>query len=266
VSSSAGADRPRFDIAVVGLGVVGGHHITIEAQEIMRRSTQVFVLDSGYGSIDWLRELCPVVTGLDRLYEVGARRRPTYRKMAATVVAAALENPPVSFATYGHPRVFCYPTTLIQRVSHLLDLRLHMVAAVSALDMLLIDVDYDLSAHGLQTYDATDLLIRERPLQPDVACVIWQTTWIAEPLYRTGRVPADRFIELQRHLLRYYPPEHEVLAVFSRTHPALRSIIERHTVGGLADGLATGSQSGTLFIPPVRSRPATDDRLVDRLR
>ena len=264
--SSLPVNGRSFDIAVVGLGIVSGHHLTVEAQEVMRRSTQVFVLNNGYGSIDQLRELGPQLTSLDSLYEVDMRRRPTYRRMAAMVVAAALDDPPVSFATYGHPRVFCYPTTLIQRAARLFDLRVLTLAAVSALDTLLIDVDYDFSSHGLQMYDATDLLIRERPLQPDVACVVWQTTWIAEPLYRTGRVTANGFLALQNHLLRFYPPDHEVQAVFSRPHPALRSIIERHQIRDLAEGLAGGSQSGTLFIPPARTRAATNSELLDRLR
>jgi hypothetical protein len=254
-----------FDIATVGLGIVSVHHLTREAQEIMRRCTEVFFIDTGYGEANYLRDLCPQVTSLLPLYEGGESRLPTYRKMAAAVVAAAMDHPPVCFASYGHPLVFCYPTTLIRRAARLLDLRFEVVAGVSSLDTLLIDLSYDFSADGLQMYDATDLVLKRRPLQNDVPCVLWQTTSFADSSYRRDGVPADSLIGLQRYLLQFYPPEHEVLMVFSRTHPALRSIIEPYLLADLAAGLAKGTQSGTLFIPPVQRRRVADHDLLKQL-
>ena len=75
---------PPFDIAAVGLGIVGVHHLTREAHEIIRRCSEVFFIDTGYGEARYLRELCPRVTSLLPLYGVGESRLPTYRKMAAT--------------------------------------------------------------------------------------------------------------------------------------------------------------------------------------
>ena len=65
----------------------------------------------------------------------------TYRKMAAIVVTAAIDHPPVCFASYGHPLIFCYPTTLLRRAARLLNLRFEVVAGVSALDTLLVDLE-----------------------------------------------------------------------------------------------------------------------------
>jgi uncharacterized protein YabN with tetrapyrrole methylase and pyrophosphatase domain len=255
-----------FDVAAVGLGIVGAHHMTREAQEIMRRSTEVFFIDSGYGEANYLRDLCPRVTTLLPLYEAGKSRLLPYRKMAVAVVTAAMDHPPVSFASYGHPLVFCYPTTLIRRAARLLNLRFEVVVGVSSLDTLLVDLSYDFSADGLQMYDATDLVLKQRPLQNDVPCVLWQTTSFGVSSYERHGVSADSLIRLQRYLLKFYPPEHEVLVVFSRTHPALRSIIEPYRLADLAEGLAKGTQSGTLFIPPVQHRPVADYELLQQLR
>ena len=254
-----------FDIAAVGLGIVGVHHLTREAQETIRRCTEVFFIDSGYGEANYLRDLCPRITSLLPLYEIGESRLPAYRKMAAAVVTAAIDHPPVCFASYGHPLVFCYPTTLIRRAARLLDLRFDVVAGVSSLDTLLVDLSYDISADGLQMYDATDLVLKGRPLQNDVPCVLWQTTSFGNSSYRREAMPADSLIRLQRHLLQFYPPEHEVLVVFSRTHPALRSIIEPYQLADLAAGLATGAQSGTLFIPPIQRRQVEDYELLKQI-
>lgn len=240
-----------FDIAVVGLGTVIGSQLTPEVAAAIAASETLFTLDNGYGVDPRLNLLCDDVRGLEHFYEEGGPRRSTYRSMAATVVAEAMDGGPVTFATYGHPRIYCYPATLTLRAAELLDLRTLVLPGVSALDELLVDVGYDPSA-GLQTFDASDLLYRQRRLAPDVACVLWQTTWAMNPNYRAGRAPYDSFLDLQSYLSQFYPADHLVLEVFSRTHPALRSRVLTHSIGRLAEALASGLQSGTLFIPAIR--------------
>lgn len=260
------AEQPAFDIAIAGLGIVLGRDMTLQTREILRRCNTVFVLDNGYGVDPYLGGHARDVVHLNTLYQNDQPRRKTYRQMAAAVLAAAVDNPPVAFVSYGHPKVFCFPSTLIRRASGLLNLRTITVPAVSALDALLVDVNYDFGTGGLQMYDATDALLHDRPLQADVPCVLWQVTWIAEPRFRSQPADAERFMDLQEYLLKFYPASHEVLSVFSRTHPALRSIVERHRVGDLAEALARGAQSGTLFIPPARRREVARSDLADRLR
>lgn len=257
--------RPPFDIAIVGLGITGVHHLTNEAEAVLRRSNEVFMVDSSTGVDRYVGSFCDNVTDLLPLYEDAEDRLTTYRKMAAATVTAALENPPVSFATYGHPWAFCFPTTLILRAARLFDLRVEVIAGISSLDTLMVDLGYDFSTDGLQMYDATDLLLRRRPLQDDVACVIWQATSIGDPTYQAGSRSADHFIALQAYLLEFYPPEQPVFSVFSRTHPALQSIVRRYQLEALADGLAADPQSGTLFIPPVRRRPIVDEDMLQRI-
>src|SRR5207253_4491631 len=77
--------RVPYDIAVVGLGIVGSHQITREAEETIRRSTETFVIDSAVGVVDYLRTLCPKVTDLMSIYEFGVHRRLIYRQMASVV-------------------------------------------------------------------------------------------------------------------------------------------------------------------------------------
>ena len=242
---------PAFDVAILGLGVVTSRHLTREAEAVLRRCSKVFTLDNGFGARRTVEELGPEVVDLNALYAEGQERRRSYQRMAAAVVAAASSEPPVAFATYGHPKIFCFPSTLIQRAAPLLGLRLMVLPGVSALDTLLIDVDYDFGTGGLQMYDASDALLRRRTLQPDVPCILWQATWVAEPRFRSDRPTADDLRALETYLLGFYPADHQLLSVFSAPHPALQSIVERHPIGDLAESLAHGATSGTLFIPPV---------------
>jgi len=149
-----------FDIVIVGLGVKGIHQITHEAEGTIRSCSRVFVTDMATGVLSYLRSLSPHVSNLYDEYRVGGHRIPIYRRMASIVVSAALEKPPVCFATYGHPKVYCYPTTLIRRAARVLDLRVMVLPGISSLDTMLVDLDLDPAMDGIQIYEATDVVVR----------------------------------------------------------------------------------------------------------
>jgi uncharacterized protein YabN with tetrapyrrole methylase and pyrophosphatase domain len=265
MSEPAAAVQPvwPFDIGIVGTGIVGAHQLTREAEEVIRRSNHTFVIASGYGIPEYVETLCDRVTDLGHLYEAGMNRLPTYHRMAASVVSAALVEAPVCLATYGHPWVYCYPTTLISRAAPLLGLHVEVFAGVSAFDTLLVDLGTDIAYSGIQMYEATDLLLRRRPIQNDVACVIWQPTVVGDPTCPAGPYPKRQFEPLQNYLLRFYPPDHEVKLVTSKTHPLLRSSVQALNVGDLATALEGAPGVGTLYIPRLTERPIEDPELLD---
>ena len=252
-----------FDIGIVGTGIVGTHQLTREAEEVIRRCTRTFVIDSGYGIPEYLETLCPEVTELGPLYEPGRDRLPTYRRMAAEVVSAAVANSPVCLATYGHPWVYCYPTTLITRAAPLLGLHVEVFPGVSSFDTLLVDLGTDIALSGIQMYEATDLLLRRRPIQNDVTCVIWQPTVVGDPTYHAEPYTVEQFTPLQEYLLRFYPADHEVAIVTTKTYPLTRSLIQHLQLGDLAVELERAPKVGTLYIPPLSERPVEDDELLE---
>jgi uncharacterized protein YabN with tetrapyrrole methylase and pyrophosphatase domain len=252
-----------FDIGIVGTGIVGTHQLTREAEEVIRRSKHTFVIDSGYGIPDYLRTLCPEVTELGTLYEPGRNRLPTYRRMAATVVSAAVADSPVCLATYGHPWVYCYPTTLIARAAPLLGLHVEVFPGVSSFDTLLVDLGTDIALNGIQMYEASDLLLRRRPLQNDVTCIIWQPTVVGDPTYRAQPYTTEQFEPLQEYLLQFYPAEHGVKIVTTKTFPLTRSVVQHLELGDLAAELELAPQVGTLYIPPLNERPVEDAELLE---
>jgi uncharacterized protein YabN with tetrapyrrole methylase and pyrophosphatase domain len=252
-----------FDIGIVGLGIVGTHQITREAEEVIRHSKHTFVIASGYGIPEYIETLCPRITDLSYLYEPGMNRLPTYHRMAAEVVSAALAEAPVCLATYGHPWVYCYPTTLINRAAPLLGLHVEVFAGISAFDSMLVDLGTDIANSGIQMYEATDLLLRQRPIQTDVTCIIWQPTVVGDPTCPAGPYSAEQFTPLQDFLLRSYPADHQVKLVTSKTHPLTRSTVEILKLGELASVLEGAPQVGTLYIPALTQRPIEDIELLD---
>lgn len=254
------------DIAIVGLGIAGVHQLTRETEETIRRCTRTFVADTGTGTMEHLRTLCPAVTDLSSPEQLGQHRVAIYRGVASQVVAAALADPPVCFATYGHPTMYCYPTTLIQRAAMVLDLKVRVLPGLSFLDTLLSDLGVDPGFDGLQVYEATDLLVRRRPLQLDVACVITQAPTVADAFNRPGTRSLENLTMLQDYLLGYYPADHQATLVTSKPHPLLEPLIQPVALASLAAALVSANQLGTLFIPPVSHREIADPALADRIR
>jgi precorrin-2 methylase len=254
-----------FDIGIVGTGIVGAHQITREAEEVIRRCKRTFVIDSGYGTARYLKTLCPEVVQLGTLYEPGKNRLLTYHKMAAEVVSAALADAPVCLATYGHPWVYCYPTTLITRAAPLLDLHVEVFPGLSSFDTLLVDLGIDIAFDGVQMYEATDLVMRRRPIQVDVACIIWQPTIFADPTYPTEPHTADQFKPLQDYLLRFYPAEHQATLVMTKTFPLARSVVQHVRMGNLASELESAPPVGTLYIPALTEREVEDTELMETM-
>ena len=140
--------------------------------------------------------------------------------MAAEVVSAAVADPPVCLATYGHPWVYCYPTTLITRAAPLLGLHVEVFPGVSAFDTLLVDLGMDIADNGIQMYEATDLLLRRRPIQNDVNCVIWQPTVVGDPDL-SRRAGTTRSSSCRSGLSpALLPADHEVVAGDEQDVPA----------------------------------------------
>jgi len=259
-------ERLPQDITVIGLGIDGVHQLTRQAEETLRRSRVTFVTDLAPGVIEYLRDLSPRIMDLSAYRADGDHRVPIYRRMAGDVVAAALDDPPVCFATYGHPLVYCYPTTLIRRAARVLDLKVAVLPGISSIDTLLADAGVDPAFDGLQVYEATDLVIRARPLQDDVGTVILQAPIVLDPDNRAGRNRAENLRVLEDHLLRYYPKDHRALLMISSIHPLLEPIRFEVPIGELVSVLERASTVATLYIPPVRHREVADQKLADRMR
>ncbi len=102
------------DIYIVGLGVLNVDHITRETERVIRRSNEVLYVDTGVATQAYLEGLSPRVTSLFATsYEEDGNRLNAYHHMAARVLDAAMDHPPVTFAMHGHPIVGVRPFGMV---------------------------------------------------------------------------------------------------------------------------------------------------------
>ncbi len=250
------------DITILGLGISPTEHLTPEAQQALAASRVVLYVDHSVATAPLLSRYCDrVVPLLGQVYEEGQARLGAYERMAVAVIEAAMSEGPVCFAMQGHPLVFVYAPFLIEEMARALGLTVAVLPGVSAFDTVLAEVRLDPCVDGLQIYEATDLLLRRRPLQPDVPLMLWQVGNVESRLYTMAVSRPERFDRLLEHLLTAYPPSHPVTAVYTSPHP---SVPTQRLDFRLEELPAVGHQlhpGMTLVLPPVSRRPLADAEL-----
>jgi hypothetical protein len=251
---------------IAGLGLQTVAQITREVEAAIRASREVLVLDTGVATRPFLETLCPRVTPLyEESYAEAHPRADAYEHIAARVVDAALARPPVTFAIHGHPLIAAHPPFLIFELCHALELSVEVLPGISSMDTLFADLRLDPVVHGMQMYEATDLLLRRRPLQPDVPAIIWQIGPIETCLHSMRVSRPARFDRFIAHLQQYYPPRHEVVAIYCSPHPILKPAIFRFALEDMGQYAAEIHSGFTLYIPPAVSRPIQDYDLLAQL-
>lgn len=251
------------DIHLLGLGILTPDHVTRETERLLGSVNEVLTLDTGIATGVWLGSLCPRVTPLfAESYAVGQNRLSAYHHMAARVVDAALARAPVAFAIQGHPLVGVTAPRLIRRLADVLGLTVETQPGISALDCLLVELGLDPLVDGLQMVEATDMLLRRRPLDPTMPALVWQVGAVESVLYSRRRSAPRRFERLRAHLLRMYPTGHPVAALYASPHPLVpteRIEFALGQIGEVAERLHAGH---TLWLPPAQTRAVADTALL----
>jgi hypothetical protein len=254
------------DLWIAGLGIQTVTQVTREVEQAIRDSREVLFLDTGVATRPYLESLCPRVTSLfEQSYAEERSRAGAYEHMAARVVDAALDHPPVTFAIHGHPLVAAQAPFLVMELAEALELRVSVLPGISAFDTLMADLRMDPVVGGIQMYEATDLLLRRRPLQADVPAIVWQIGPVETCLHSMRISRPARFARLVAHLRQYYPKGHEVVAVYSSPHPLLPPAMLRFAIDDMGEHAHEIHAGFTLYVPPAGSRPIHDHELLSKL-
>lgn len=247
------------DITVVGLGMTGVEHITREAEAAIRAAKEVLYVEARVGVHAFLSERCPRVTPLFGQTYAGWRPRlQTYDHLAARVLDAALDHGPIVLAVQGHPTVYSYVPVLLRDAAPALGLRVVIQPGISVEACIQARLGIDPADHGMQSFEATDLLLRRRLVQPDMATLIWQVGNLETRLHSARPSRPERLLRLVAYLGRTFPPDHPVAAVHVPTLPAVEATVLRTTLGELPTIAARLHAATTLYLPPAGRRHIAD--------
>src|SRR5258708_10906162 len=152
----------KGSLVVVGTGIESMGQMTPAARTEIRRAQRVFYLAADSITEDTLRSLNRRAESLQHFYGKGKHRLRTYAQITAHVLAEVRRGFRVCFALYGHPGVFATPAHAAVQLARDEGFRATMLPGVSADACLLADLGIDPGSDGLQSYEATDFLIRKR--------------------------------------------------------------------------------------------------------
>lgn len=245
-------------LTVVGTGYNVAGQVTAEARAHIERADRVFYLLSDPFTSAHIRELTPNAESLHDAYWEGRSGMDACDDMTARIIAPLEAGERVVAAFYGHPAIFVPPAHRAVRRARASGFRARMLPAISAPDCLFADVGVDPGRRGCQTYEATDFMENQRPLETDTPAVILQAGAVGVREYTPeieGR--RDGFLSLAARLADFHGPDHEVVLYETPQNPMHGPRIERFALGAAGDvGLTVYS---TLYVPsaagPDAERP-----------
>lgn len=236
-------------LVCVGLGMMLGGHISPRSRRGIELADVVFVAASDALVERWVLDMRPDARSLQTYYAEGKSRRITYRQMVGAMLAEVRAGRRVCGAFYGHPGVFaCVPHRAIAE-ARAYGFRAWMEPGVSAEDCLYADMGIDPGEFGCQHYEASQLLLYRRRIDPSAYLVLWQIGVVGDRSCSRTSTGADCREVLIERLVEDYPACHRVALYEAAVLPVGRPRIEWLPLDRLSD--AHLKMHTTLVIPPA---------------
>jgi hypothetical protein len=249
---------------VVGVGISSVSQTTLEAVECIRRAdTVLYVVNDPVAAI-WLKDLNSAAQSLSGLYAPDKPRHQTYAEMAAHMIDGVTRGLRVCAVFYGHPGVLVQASHAAIRRLKALGYRTRMLPGISTDACMYCDLAVNPGEAGIQSFEATNFLLRRRRVDPTAGLILWQVGVLGESTARRGGdCDPRRLRHLVRRLRRDYPARHRITIYRAAVFPDVVPSICRAALEKLTPLLLT--PLSTLYIPPVGRRSA-DRRVAAWLR
>jgi len=256
------AMNEQGSLVCVGVGMTLGAHISPRARSHIEQADVVFVAVSDPMVEMWVQQMHPDVRSLQPFYQEGKSRGITYRQMVDAMLAEVRAGKNVCGAFYGHPGVFAWAPHQAIEQARTEGYPAHMEPGISAEDCLYADLGIDPGEFGCQHYEASQVMLYRRRLDPSAYLILWQAGIAGDrsgTRFATGQAHRQLLVEV---LAEDYPLEHPVLLYEAATLAISAPRMERLTLQTLPQ--ARVQMQSTLVIPPcqpLQPNPAVRERL-----
>ncbi|QJE73391.1 hypothetical protein HHL28_10060 [Aerophototrophica crusticola] len=253
-------------LTVVGTGIRAVSHLTQEAIGHIRDADAVFYSVPDGITAAYIRDLNPNATNLSVLYGEDKRRSVTYVQMAEVILRAVRQGKTVVAVFYGHPGYFVNPArralTIARKEGH----ATAMLPGISSTDCLFADLRIDPSFQGCQILEATDYLLRDRPLVTSGHVVLLQVGSVGDAYFSYGGFKNSKRAVLFERLIETYGPDHPCVHYVGATFPGTDPQVTRRPLGAYRDPkvLAGIHYACSLYIPPKETL-AIDPAMAEKL-
>ena len=253
----------KGSLLVLGSGIQGVS-FPMGSEPFIRMADKVFYTVSNPPTQVWLHTMRPDAFDLYVLYDDSKPRYYTYVQMSEAILHYVRKGLKVVTVFYGHPGIFVFSTHRSIEIARREGHYAVMMPGISALDCLCADLGVDPAFPGMQTFEATDLLVRKRSIDIGTHLVLWQVGLIGDTGYRRKGFINDKFPILVEYLMEYYGPEHELTHYIAARHPTFEPTMAVHKMKELLEPRvrATFTAISTFYIAPMIATPTDADMAV----
>ncbi|RYY23034.1 MAG: diguanylate cyclase [Sphingomonadales bacterium] len=246
---AAVVSAPAAGLVVVGSGIQFGRHASERCLSEIREAQVVFCLADPF-ALAMIQRQRPDVVNLGAHYAPGKDRRETYREIDEAIMTAVRAGKSVCAVFYGHPGVFADVPHQVIRKARAEGIPARMEPGISAEACLYADLGIDPGHRGVQSMEATHFLVYDR--EPDTAglVLLWQVALSGDLSCTRLHAEREGVQALVDKLLRWYPPDHEVILYEAARLPIETPRSDRLALRDLPT--AQYQEYTTLVIPPLR--------------
>jgi hypothetical protein len=241
-------------LVVVGSGIKAVGHFTLEAQAHLQQADIVLYAAADPVTDMWVERQNPHCFDLYQYYANDKNRIVTYVQMTERILDEVRAGKYVCAVFYGHPGVFVTPSHNAIEIARREGYEARMLPAVSAEDCLYADLGVDPSIPGLQIFEATDLLLRQRQIDTTMNLMLFQVGCVGDVGFKFHGYDNQNFKVLVDYFELSYGPDHELVNYVASMFPIGEPTMVRHRIGDLKDPEIARSVTGisTFFIPALR--------------
>jgi tetrapyrrole methylase family protein/MazG family protein len=254
------ANKSNASLVIVGSGIKFMSHLTTEAKAYIEQSDKVLYLVNEPAMQDWIKQANSNAESLDEIYTRFPLRLHCYRAITDYILEVLRQNQHVCVVLYGHPTVFSQPALNAARQAQQEGYYTKILPGISAEDCLFADLLIDPGTCGCQSFEATELLIHQRKIDPVSHLVLWQAGVIGLLGRNEHHDNKNGAEQLRKYLRSYYSETQEVILYEAAQYPHLEPKIEKLFLEKLPE--ARFSRVSTLYIPPAQKLPLNQAMLV----
>ncbi|CAM4467228.1 SAM-dependent methyltransferase [Paenibacillus tarimensis] len=251
LQGSAAGEGPKGKLIIMGSGIASVG-FTRDTEMHIKAADYVFYVVTDAVTKIWIKESRPDAYDLSALYSDSKPRYSTYMQMTEAMLYYVRQGKTVAAIYYGHPGVFALSThravSIARREGH----HAIMKPGISALDCLCADLGVDPSYPGMQTMEATDMLLRGKAPDTTMHVVLWQVGLVGVTGFRRRGYLNRNFNVLVEFLQQVYGRDYVITHYIAAHYPTIPPIIERWKLSELLrPDVQAGIQGlSTFYIPP----------------
>ncbi|CAH0055790.1 unnamed protein product [Clonostachys solani] len=247
-------------LVIVGSGIKSISQFTLEAISEIESADMVFYCVADPATELFIESHSKKSRDLYDLYDDRKQRNRTYTQMAEVILREVRKGFTIVGVFYGHPGVFVNPAHRAISIARNEGFEATMLPGVSAEDCLFADLGIDPCRPGCQTLEATNLLLRNRPLSTDCNVILFQVGSVGDLGFNFSGFKNTKFQELVKLLLRTYGVNHPVVHYVASYLRVKDPVREHYTIKDLERPEIAKRITGisTFYIPPKDILPMTE--------